>query len=138
MLTIVLGILALLLGIFLMGTSIIAIIGTKKQHKRCSARVSGTVCRIDVTERKHKKTVIRGYQPVFEYEVGGRLYRQPAPFAAPKAGFRQNDRVTVWCNPADPADFFVAEDKQSSAQGSVTMLWMGVLFLLGAMMAFFA
>lgn len=138
MLTIILGILSLLLGIFLLAVSVIAIIGTKKQQKRCSATASGTVCRIDVTERSTKKTVIRSYLPVFEYEVGSQLYNQPASFPVPKPGFRQDDKVTVRYNPADPADFFVAEDKQSSAQGSITMLWIGALLLLGAMMAFFA
>lgn len=138
MLTIILGILALLLGIFLLGTSAIAIIGTKKQQKRCSGKVSGTVCRIDVTERTHKKTVIRSYIPVFEYEAGGKLYQQPANFPVLKTGFSLDDAVTVRYNPADPTDFFVVEDKQSSAQGSVTTLWMGALLLLGAMMAFFA
>lgn len=133
MFPIILAIVAFLLALVCMAMGVIAIIGSARQNRQCSKKVSGLVTRILVTERKVKNGTVKAYTPVYSYNVGGKTFEGKATFAMLKKEFKEGQAITVRYDPKDPGVSFLPDASQNSGNGGITMLVIGLLFLVGGL-----
>lgn len=133
MFPIILAVIAFLLALVSGAMGAIAMIGSARQNRQCSKKVSGLVTKILVSERKVKNGTVNAYTPVYSYDVDGRTYEGRAAFAMLKKEFKEGEAVTVRYDPNDPGVSFLPDASQNSGNGGITMLVIGLLFLVGGL-----
>jgi hypothetical protein len=79
----------------------------------CSEQTEGVVSDIYVEEVLYDdedgKYVSRLNYPVFQYEAGGQTYSQQPGKADLEKQFEKGQTVTVWFNPDNPDEYYLAE-----------------------------
>ena len=136
--TFVFGIIFALAALIFMVVGYMALAGGIQQKKRCSASVPGTVVRIHVEEksRSRGKRPLTTYTPEFRFNADGVAYSYRSSFGSLRREFQEGQNVTICYDPADPSCCYVADDPNTSPQGGVMCLIIGVLLAVAAVVMF--
>ena len=72
------------------------------------------------------------YYPEFSYTANGISYNERSVIGTPRPRFTEGQKITVFYNPANPEDFYVAEDGLSNSVFYVFLV-VGILLLILAL-----
>ena len=136
--SVVLGIILALMGLILLAVGGAALVGGIQQKKRCTASASGSVIAIHMEQkpRGRGKDTVNIYTPEFRFNADGVPYSYRSNFGSMRREFQEGQTVTICYDPADPANCFVADDPNTSAQGGIMCLIIGALLVLAAVALF--
>ena len=136
--TVVFGIILALIALIFLAVGYMALVGGLRQKKRCSAAAAGIVARMHTSEqsRGRGKGSVTIYTPEFHFSVDGRTHTHKASFGSMRREYQEGQTVTICYDPADPACCYVADDPNTSSQGGIMCLIIGLLLAVGAVAAF--
>lgn len=106
-----------------------------RKKRVCSACTIGTVTDLVKVRRTIKtgngRRAATFWHPVFQYEVNFRQLTKQSPIGGARPFFKIGQKVTVYYNPANVEEYYVAEDKGG---GLIEIIFGGlgaVLFVVG-------
>ena len=136
--TVVFGIILALIALIFLAVGYMALVGGLRQKKRCSASAPGKVALMHTSQqaRGRGKGSVTIYIPEFHFTVDGKTHTHKASFGSMRREFKEGQAVIVCYDPADPDYCYVADDPNTSFQGGVMCLVIGVLLAIGAVAAF--
>jgi hypothetical protein len=69
------------------------------------------------------------YYPIFSYSVNGKKYENKSRIGTNRKRFQVGEMVTVFYNPSEPGQYYVAED-QAAKRGPYYFLGFGILIVI--------
>ena len=136
--SVILGIILALIALILLAVGGMALVGGIQQKKRCTSSASGTVIALHTEEkpRGRGKGTVNIYTPEFRFNADGVPYSYRSNFGSMRREFQEGQTVTVCYDPADPSCCYVQDDPNTSAQGGIMCLVIGVLLVVAAVVLF--
>ena len=127
-----------MIALILLAVGGVALVGGFQQKKRCIASAAGTVIAVHLEQkpRGRGKGTVNIYTPEFRFNADGVPYSYRSNFGSMRREFQEGQAVTVCYDPADPTCCYVADDPNTSAQGGVMCLVIGVLLAIAAVALF--
>lgn len=113
---IIVSVVILLFSLVFLGVAIWTGCGRKAKAKKCTEKVEAVVIENrPVKSETNKAEDDRGYtyQPIFQYEYGGRKYITGGDSSSRPAVFSEGEEVEIYVDPDDPTKIYVPSDKTS-------------------------
>lgn len=104
----------------------------KNKEGKCTAATTGKVVDLERGTRDASELgEVPKYYPVFEYSIGGQVYRKVSGIGFNKPKLNVGQSVTIYYDPERPEKYYAQEYKFGKNVGSI-FLWVGSgCFLVG-------
>jgi len=113
-----------------------------KMKKACTAQTEGAVCDVEQeidysTDDDGHTRATKMYYPVFTYLANGGTYVNRSATGRSSTKLQVGMNVTVFYNPDNPDQYYVAEDKASASAGAVFCIFGAAAVIIGIVIPFF-
>ena len=133
-------IVAILLGILIIGVGIFLFINAKGLSKRCTVETTATVVDVKVEENLEEEDgvtrTVYTYYPVLEYKVGDTTVSKQSTNGASTPQYKINDTIDILYNPDKVEEYVIKGDTSSNIVGIIFIVVGVVVTLIGIIKRF--